>query len=137
MFRWLTKWWDNLNRQRQRTLFPVWDGSRMKRLDPWAVHRALLGAPNFALHEQLPAAIRGEEPELSKARQAICEAFLVRPYDAEAGTGLTDEELFQVLDSFLAYCDALEKKTLGLPISSPASAPRASTGRDYLDRVTS
>jgi len=137
MFQWLKTWWQNRTRQQHRTLFPLWDGARMKRLDPWAVHRALLGAPGFGLHEQLPAALRGEEPELSKAREALCVAFQVTPYDAERGTGLTDEELFATLDSFLAYCDALEKKTLGLPISSPASAPRASTGRDYLDRVTS
>lgn len=137
MFRAIRNWLRQRRAQRERLLYEVFDGERFKKLDPWAVHRALMGAPDFSLQEQLPAALQQEPDALNRARKAICDAFQVEPFDAKTGGGLLDVELFKMLSDFLTYCDALEKKTLGFATSSPRTEVRASTGRDFLDRVTS
>lgn len=117
--RWLLNWWKARKARRNRLLFEFFDGSEIRAVDPWLAYRILYGHPEFDMAEQLAAAVRGEEPETTKAKSAICAAFGCRPFDADKMIGLTDEEMFGVLNSFLEFCSALEKKTSGLATSSP------------------
>ena len=88
------------------------------------------------MSEQLTAAVAGEEPEISKARKAICDAFGCEPFDAKTERGLTDEELFSLLNHFIEWCCELQKKTNGSPISSPNAARKLSDGPVCQEQAT-
>lgn len=136
LIRSIIDWFRAKHHDGQRELYEFFDGRRMRRADPWKIHRALIGAPGFSLEQQLQAAVRGDEPELTKAIEAICAAFDVKELD-DAGGGLSTVELFALLDHYLRWSDDIQKKTLGLPTQSPASDPVSSDGRDFLAQATS
>lgn len=128
MLGWVWRWIQARRRARERNLYEYFDGRHFRRVDPWATYRALYGHAEFDMGVQLTAAVAGEEPELSKARKAICESFGCEPYNPDTGRGLTDEELFALLNDFIEWCFALEKKTNGSPILSPNAAAESSSG---------
>jgi len=136
MWEWLKKWWDARRLRRERLLYEFFDGRNFRRVDPWATYRHLYGSPTFDMAEQLSAAVAGEEPELSKAREAICSAFGCTSYDPKLETGMTDEELFALLNHFIEWCFALEKKTNGSPILSRNAASTSSAGQECREPVT-
>jgi hypothetical protein len=119
MLGWLRRWWRERRRRQERLLYEYFDGSHFRFVDPWATYRALYGSPVFDIGMQLAAAVAGEEPEISKARECICAAFKCSPYDEATGQGLTDEELFALLDHFLDWTWGIQKKTNGLPTPLP------------------
>ena len=137
MLGWIKRWLKARRIRRERLLYEFFDGTRFVRVDPWATYRALYGHAEFDMSQQLTAAVAGEEPEVSKARRAICDAFGCRPYEPNTGEGLTDEELFALLNHFIDWCFELQKKTNGSPILSPNAASASSTGPVCQEPVTS
>lgn len=136
MLGWILRWWDARRRRQERLLYEYFDGRKFRRVDPWATYRCLYGHPEFDMSEQLTAAVAGEEPEISKARKAICDAFGCEPFDSKTERGLTDEELFSLLNHFIEWCCELQKKTNGSPISSPNAARKLSDGPVCQEQAT-
>ena len=136
MFRWLKTWLFERRARRERLLFRVFDGRRIKSLDPWQIWRDLRDDPNFDIETGMDLVRVAQEPETTHCLNAIARAFYVSRFDPHSGTGLTDAELFAVLDEYLEFCEVLQKKTNGGPISSPPMAPAFSNGQDPLRAAT-
>jgi hypothetical protein len=133
MFTWFTNWLRGRGRKRQRQLFEFFDGSRFRLADPWPIYRQLYNDDEFVIGSgpedpasMLLAAIELQEPEFSKAVACGHRAFGTKPFDGRSG--LTEGEVVNLIADFIEWCDALVKKNVGLPISSPPTGSASSTG---------
>lgn len=118
------QWFQDYSARRKRLLFRVFDGRRMRAIDPWQAYRSLKNDPEFNPLEGLEEVRSNMEPETSRCMRSICRAFNVELFDSRTQRGLTEAELLYVLDEFLTFCEGVQKKT---PDGSTSAQPTEST----------
>lgn len=106
-----------LRRERNRQIFAYWDGRKVRRIDPMVAMEGLDQDPEFVFEKHVPAADRGDHEAIRVVVAAVSRTFGVREY-SENQPGLTRAECFDLLSSFLDYCDALKKNTAAPATSS-------------------
>lgn len=101
---------------RQRELFEYWDGSTIRRGDPFRLWRALKNHQKMNM-DDAPLIDAGQEPETTIFVEAIAEVFGVQRWDGKKG--LIDWEILNLLFDLSDYNIALKKNISPMPISSP------------------
>ena len=141
MLGWLFNWLRSRRRRQQRQLFEFWDGSRFRKADPWPIYRQLYNDEEFIVGGgpddptgMLAPFVDLQEPEFSKAIRCGHRAFGTQPFDGRRG--LTEGEVADLIGEFLLWCDALVKKNVGSPTSSPPTESGSSTGPECPDDPT-
>lgn len=103
-------------RLKGRKLFRYFDGGKWQYRDPFALWRALFTDPNAPdLEKALDAVRAGKEPETSNTLNWLAKQFGVARWNQEKGSGLTDGEILDLLDSFGQYLDEQKKSTESTP----------------------
>ena len=124
-------WFSN----KRRNIFRYWDGSRTRAIDPAVAWRMMWEHPECDPNRDFgPATTVGPDNthvEFDGAAQdrvlsMIRDMFHVKAY-AEDSPGLTIDETFGLLWSFMKYMEGLKKKRGPLPTMS---APSASSSSD-------
>ncbi len=126
MFGWITKLFAKRRMRNARLLFEFWDGRRFRSVDPWLAFRTLRDHPTFNVAEHYEFAAKGMHPDIDHFLDAMKAAFGVVPYDDRSGVGLTEPEMFDLLDDLTLQLDQLKKN--GTTYFS-ASEPTASIGQ--------
>jgi hypothetical protein len=122
----LLKTWKNWRINRQRLLFPYWDGSRKRLGDPLRIWRTITTDSTIDLEAMAPLVDLNREPATSLMLAAICRAFGVEKFDQDTNTGLTDWEILRLLWSLESYMLAL-KKNINPGQNLPPSTDSASS----------
>lgn len=110
----------------ERLIYKYWDGEKEVLADPIVLYRRIMSKA-AELDADMSAA---KFPGFEKAEEAhaslvskLQKLFKVRPM---AEGGLTDTQLEELLDHFLAYCDWLKKK----PLTTPTCVGETSASSD-------
>ena len=128
MFGWL--------RNRKRQLFRYWDGARWRRADPLRLWRRIVNEWD-ELRPLLECADTGKEPETTQAIQWLCGLFGVSRWSEDNARGLTDAELFGLLEQFYGYLDALKKSMGRGSMASQSMDGAGSNSQEHPSRATS
>ena len=116
MFRFLR----NLFSDRRRQIFKFSDGTRTRRVDPFAVLRAIDDHPAWVPHRDSPIMCHADKfgrEALATTLQGISDVFGVKRLQDD-GSGLTQEETIQLWLDFIGFLNAL-KKNIVTPQNSP------------------
>lgn len=108
MFNWLRK----RIADRRKAVFPYWDGTRIRRIDPMVAMAALKSHEEFDW-SRTPKQCDSGSDEISiegyqLTQDAICAAFDVKPFDGKVG--LTQAECLDLLVAFTGWL-GIQKKT--------------------------
>lgn len=123
-------------RHERRDIFAYWDGQSQRQIDPLVAWRALWEDPDVdpKLDFQLATGLdeQGRAVDYDPAAQDRVAALVRKIFDvqpwSEKTAGLTVNETFQLLWSFLRYINELKKKRGPTPTSSPPTESRPSDG---------
>lgn len=124
---------------RRRAIFAYWDGQRLVKDDPMRIFRALLVHPEFdwKTHPQLVDDY-DRNPETHRERnitlKAVCDVFQVQSLCPEIPTGLTEDELLQLLWNFSAYCN--QKKRMPNPSPTPPESTDSESSKPVAESPT-
>jgi hypothetical protein len=137
MFRWLRRLFGKRDAlgyaDADREIFEYWDGQRIRRGDPLAIHRAIICAPEEEFNIKVdPKVARVPTPEglLATGRMAaiVRKAFGIKSVDEG---GLTDGECIRLFIEFGALIRVLEDDARPL-----ASSPRPTAAAGGIAPVT-
>ena len=105
---------------RSRNIFRYWDGQRFIRDDPQVLYRKLATHSRFEwdVHTQL---IDQDDESREIVLDATREIFHIQKFDPETERGLTEEETFNLLWSFMNYCHSKKKNTNPSPTPQPST----------------
>ena len=122
-------WFAERRSRKLRLLFRIFDGRKIKAVDPWQVYRAIQNDKEFDLFGNLEFVRAHHDLETTGAMAVICRAFDVQLFDVKTQRGLTEAELLAILEEFLSFCESIQKKTSdGSTLSQPTAA-EFSTGQ--------
>lgn len=128
MFQWLFG-----RRRGRREIYEFWDGTQTRRIDPYQALIKLVGT-GVIEPEMAARADSGDMDAIAATVEACNEVFSVKPFDPQAGEGLTVGERMELLGHFLDYLERIKKKrslppTPSQPTDSGSSATRADSQR--------
>lgn len=126
----------------ERLIFTFWDGAKVRKVDPMVYHRRLKDA-----WPALSADIKAARAEGSKFQATGYEGMVRRSYEVfelapfrqnEDGTvtGLTEFEVLDLLDQFLAYTGGVKKNWNPSPTSAEETSDSSPSSSDA-DPLTS
>lgn len=120
---WLLSWFSrgpriDTYRPRDRMIYTYHDGQKYVRADPLVLYKRVMDVgPELSVDVKVATSISSRAPvALTSVVGRVREIFNVKTL---ADGGLTDVEVLVLLDHFMLYCDALEKKTP--PSATPAT----------------
>ena len=132
MFRFLINWFLRRRARKARDLFAFFDGTRRRKIDPFAVQSGLELHPEFR-YELLDFVEVGDADSTAITLRAICDVFGVEQWNPATESGLTQPELLQLFMQFDTYCAGLKKKYNFGPISPAPTGPTFSDMRPTSD----
>lgn len=125
-------------RPRERLIYSYWDGAKVVRADPMVLYqRVMERGPELSIDIKVATSpSKGAAAAQSGAVDKIRTAFGLKPFDGE--NGLTELEVFALLDHFLEFAEGLKKNSsptvtsaagtsATTPPSSAAAPPTPST----------
>lgn len=123
LFTWLRNRRARRANERARLLFPYFDGTKLRRIDPMRAWREIQADKVFNIQTMCDLVDKQEEPETTYCLDCLCRVFGVTRFDDATGGGLTDGQLLNLLVDFEDYLDRLQKKTRpGQTLPSPTEA---------------
>lgn len=136
MFRFLINWFLRRRARKARDVFAFFDGTRTRKIDPFAVQAGLELHGEFR-YELLDFVEAGNAEATATTLRAICDVFDVTPWNSDTERGLTQPELLRLFMDFDTYCAGLKKKyNFGL-ISPAPTGPTFSDMRPNSDPTNS
>jgi|DEB0MinimDraft_6_1074348.scaffolds.fasta_scaffold26249_2 hypothetical protein len=124
MFNWLRK----RIADRRKAVFPYWDGTRIRRIDPMLAMAALKSHKEFDW-SRTPKQCDSASDEVSiegyqLTQDAVCAAFDVKPFDGTSG--LTQAECLDLLAAFTGWLGVQKKTPNNLQTSSEPTGTESS-----------
>jgi hypothetical protein len=120
MLSWLRAWKER-RRLRGRLLFRFWDGTQIRRIDPFLVIRRYPALSDGIGEAEYEAAMAGKEPATTRVLGMIGELFGVKTWDEATATGMTSWEMLRLLREFEAWMEAVKKNTTNGRTSLPST----------------
>lgn len=109
-----------------RMIYEFFDGKDFASADPVIVWRSLEDHPEFNIEQHPRLANAGDEEAAAVMLDAIRKAFGVKPLDRD-GSGLTEEETFELFASFCEWMAEVKKNSPDSAILQPATAEMQSS----------
>lgn len=116
MFSFLRRWRQN----RRRMIYRFWDGRNFRSVDPIDIHLRLQSHPKYLASRDLKLIDAGDREATCTTAAAVCDTFLVEPYNAETGRGLTVGERLGLLADFYFWIE-LQKKSINPLQTAPSN----------------
>lgn len=118
----------------ERNIFRYWDGTKERAADPMVLWEKVI-IQSDAMRTVFAHADMGDIEGIREASGMICDILGVHEFDPVTETGLTREELNNLMVLFIGYVNDLKKKLAHLPMpsrhlgstSSPAEPPVSTT----------
>lgn len=126
---WILSWFPigSTARLNRRLLFRFFDGARWQYRDPYALWRAIRDYEHANIQELYQSEAEGTMPETSRLCEALADVFEVDRFQSSTHRGMSDWELLQAFEGFLAYMWSVKKNGNMSAISSPTTEPPESS----------
>jgi hypothetical protein len=111
----------------QRNTFAYFDGRRLRSIDPLVAYRRLTSFEGFDWDRDPERVANGNDKAMERTVEAVRSTFGVPAWTDDGESGLTEEETYMLLISFVEYMVEQKKSGSLFPILPERTEPEPST----------